>query len=83
MKNLDTNKLREFIIQVSNRPGNVDWTNQDDLFLAGVLDSYSIIQLIVLIEESCQIVFNFNDLNFDDIKSVDSLKELLKKNYAI
>ena len=54
-----------------------------DLFSTGVLDSISIIQLIVAIEKEFGITFDYGHIHIDHFRSPLALLGLLQKEYGL
>jgi acyl carrier protein len=54
-----------------------------DLFSNGILDSLTIIQLIVALEKEFGIVFNYGHIHIDYFRSPTSLLGLLQKEYGL
>lgn len=54
-----------------------------DLFAAGILDSLSIVQFVTLIEKKFSITFNYNDIRFENFRTLELLKTLLQKSYGL
>ena len=50
-----------------------------DLIDSGLLDSLSLVQLMVALEEEFNIKFEPEDLNFDDYRSVRSMTEMITR----
>jgi len=73
-------KIRELIFENIEITVPVEQiSSQDDLFQFG-MDSISSIKLIVAIESVFDFEFSDEDLNMDNIKTIDSIAEYLHKN---
>ena len=58
---------------------NKDFDDNDDLFKMGLVHSLFAIQLVVFIEKNFGIELENEDLNFDKIRSVNDLIQLVEK----
>lgn len=52
-----------------------------NLFDTGVLDSYSMVKLVQIIEDSFDIVFDYTDLQVRHFRTIATLKALLVEKY--
>lgn len=75
--------LRKLIEEcsISARKGNFLIT--DDLVKNNILDSYSLVQLIMKMELTFDIVFNFEDYTLNNFLTMQNIKDLLIKNYSV
>lgn len=62
-------KIREIITEYT---GNTQIKNDDVLLEVGV-DSFSMIEIVVIIEEKLGIEFNPENLNYETLKSINSI----------
>jgi hypothetical protein len=82
MAQVDPQFLRSAIDSVSSRPLEKGWSVDADLYQLGVLDSYAMIQLVIVLEEGLQIVFDYGDLRMGTIGSLRQIETLLNQKYA-
>ena len=71
-------KLREFLKETLAKLGDHnEFSDSESLFISGRLDSFSMMNLIMHLEESCGI--DFSDLDFDVglVDSVDDIEALV------
>lgn len=71
-------KLREFLKETLAKLGDhKEFSDSESLFISGRLDSFSMMNLIMHLEESCGI--DFSDLDFDVglVDSVDDIEALV------
>ncbi len=52
---------------------------EEDLIESGLLDSLSLVQLMVALEEEFNIRIEPEDLNFEDYRSVKSMSEMISR----
>jgi acyl carrier protein len=50
-----------------------------DLLLEGVIDSFGVVEMIVLLEQRFAIEFDLDDLPADDLTNVDALAEYVER----
>ena len=55
----------------------------DDLFKSGILDSLTIVQLIVSIEKKFQIKISSKDINFESFSTINNIEELVQKKLTV
>jgi acyl carrier protein len=55
----------------------------DDLLSTGLIDSLSLVQLLVTLEEQYAITIPLNELQLEDVRSVSSLANLVETRRAI
>jgi len=53
-----------------------------NLFETGLLDSLSLIQFVLKIEEDFGIGFDYDDIKYDHFMTLSNLSELLSRKYA-
>ncbi|WP_313950735.1 acyl carrier protein [Accumulibacter sp.] len=71
-------KLREFLKEtLAKLADHKEFSDSESLFISGRLDSFSMMNLIMHLEESCGI--DFSDLDFDVglVDSVDDIEALV------
>lgn len=56
---------------------------ETDLFSTGHLDSFTIINLIQLLEERFEITFDYNDVQEKNFRTLNSLFHLLESKYKL
>lgn len=67
-------KLREFLKEtLAKLSDHNEFSDSESLFISGRLDSFSMMNLIMHLEESCGI--DFSDLDFD-VALVDSVNDI-------
>ena len=67
-------KLREFLKEtLENHGDHKDFADNESLFVSGRLDSFSMMNLVMYLEQAFDV--NFSDLEFD-VNLVDSVKEI-------
>jgi acyl carrier protein len=50
-----------------------------DLLLEGVIDSFGVVEMIVMLEERFAVEFDLDDLPADDLTNVDALAEYVER----
>ncbi len=83
VKSISAEELEELLssIKLSQAKDTVDQEN--DLLETHQLDSFSVVQLMLKLEEKLDIVFEYKDVNRQTFKSIHSILELLQKKYDI
>ena len=67
-------KLRKFLKEtLENHGDHNDFADSESLFVSGRLDSFSMMNLVMYLEQAFDL--NFSDLEFD-VNLVDSVKEI-------
>lgn len=67
-------KLREFLKEtLENHGDHNDFADSESLFISGRLDSFSMMNLVMYLEQAFDL--NFSDLEFD-VNLVDSVEEI-------
>jgi methoxymalonate biosynthesis acyl carrier protein len=56
---------------------------EEDLFDTGLLDSLSMVQLMVALEEEFSIRIEPEDLDFEDYRSVKSMTEMINRIFCV
>jgi acyl carrier protein len=78
---MDTDKkqaLREFLKEALGKLGDHHGLSDDEsLFLSGRLDSFSMMNLVMFLEESCQLDFSQLEFDVSLLDSVDDVERLL------
>lgn len=75
--------LKKTILEINPRVRNANFTAQTDLFEEGILDSYSVIQLVNTFEEKFGIVFDYADLKAAYFRNLNSLMSILTDKYKV
>ncbi|MBS1968790.1 MAG: hypothetical protein JSU04_00695 [Bdellovibrionales bacterium] len=75
--------LKKAILEVNPRVRTMNFTAQTDLFEEGILDSYSVIQLVNTFEERFGIVFDYGDLKAAYFRNLMSLMGILTTKYKV
>lgn len=78
----DTDKLRGILVQMNIHPHIQSIKDNENLFTAGVLDSLTLIQFVLAIEDQFQIRIGNEDISYDQFQTFQKISELLKKKYA-
>ena len=78
-----TEKLRGILIQMNIHPHIKEIPETENLFTAGVLDSLTLIQFVLAIEDMFQIRINNEDISYDQFQSLQKIAELLKNKHSI
>lgn len=72
------NKIREFIIENLLTVKNASWDDATDIVATGVLDSLSLVKLMLFIEENFNISIDLSE-DLVQFKSLNSITELVQK----
>ncbi len=80
---LTTAQLRLLIGKLNNGPRAQEISADADLFAAGLIDSLSVVQLVTILERHYKIEFNFQDIQFEKFRSLDTLAKMLHETYKI
>lgn len=83
MSRIEIIELKSLVQKLTPRAGLTELSQDTDLFAAGVLDSLSIIQLITQLEKNFAFTFDFNDLKFENFRSLNDLQRLLQDVYKL
>ncbi|MBE2260796.1 MAG: hypothetical protein H6942_13590 [Candidatus Accumulibacter sp.] len=71
-------KLREFLKESLGKLGDhKDFSDSDSIFISGRLDSFSMMNLIMYLEESCGVDFSDFDFDVDLVDSVNDIEALV------
>lgn len=54
---------------------------EDDLFNLGALDSLTLIQFVLSLEDALEVRFNNNDITYENFKSYQDIFQLLQAEY--
>lgn len=75
-------RIKQVLSRVSAYPMPERLDPQDDLFDQGLLDSITIVQFVVALEEEFHFHFNFSDLTRANFFSLASIQSYLEKILA-
>jgi acyl carrier protein len=81
MSNFTFEKLKDCLKKVANREIE-SLSEKDNLFESGYLDSLSLIQFIVAMENDFGFTFRYSDVQFDNFRDLSALRVLLEKEYS-
>lgn len=73
------NILKDYIKNEFLRDPNANLDENEDLLVAGILDSLSMLNLVAFIEENFDIQVADEDVVYDNFKSINSLDEYLQQ----
>lgn len=81
MNEIPTNEIRESLVaflaqSFSLEPGEI--SDHDPLFSSGVLDSFSMVQLVMFVEETAGLRLNPEDVTLDHFDTIESILEFLQ-----
>ncbi len=82
-KKVNLNILKKIIREVNPRIRDREFHSKMDLFEEGILDSFSVIQMVNVFEERFGIVFDYGDLKANYFRNLDSLQSILVKKYGL
>lgn len=71
-------KIREFIINELLDESVGEFDNNTDIISSGLLDSLSIVKLLVFVEDTFDVSFD-DSLELENFKSVNSISKLVEK----
>jgi len=80
---INTNSVRQFIIDVKPEARDFELDVTTSLFDVGALDSYTVVMLIQHLEERLDIVFDYSDLRAFNFENLESILKLLKTKYEV
>ena len=83
MASIDTNSIRQFIIDVKPEVQDLEMNGATDLFEVGALDSYTVVMLIQHLEERLDIVFDYSDLRAFNFENMESILKMLMTKYEV
>jgi acyl carrier protein len=73
--------LKDLIVETNPEVSHEQIQPDTDLFDAGILDSFSVLNLVQALEDKLDIVFDYKDLQRHYLSNLKSLLGLLTKNY--
>lgn len=74
-------EIRNFIIDELFVEKNVEWDNDTDIMATGLLDSLSVVKLLVFIEDTYDISLD-DVLELDNFKTVNAISSIVNKKIA-
>jgi len=83
MKTIDTEQIRQYIVELKPEVRDFPLDATSGLFDAGALDSYTVIMLIQTLEERLDIVFDYSDLRAFNFENLEAILKLLKTKYDV
>jgi acyl carrier protein len=75
--------IKKIILEENPRVRSDNFNSKTDLFREGILDSYSVIQLVNSLEEKFGIVFDYGDLKAAYFRNIASLIGVLTSKYNV
>lgn len=78
---MEQEKIRNFIIDELFVEKNVEWDNDTDIMATGLLDSLSVVKLLVFIEDTYDISLD-DVLELDNFKTVNAISSIVNKKIA-
>lgn len=82
-KELSAAKLRSFLMKGAHAEEIAKVDAETDLFDEGLLDSFSVMQLVQGLEDELGIVFDYGDLRREYFSSLANISLLLEKKYGV
>ena len=75
---IDKGTIKKFLCENFNLAES-DLDEKTELFATGILDSFSMLDLVSYIEESAGIKFGILDLNLDNLSTIEKILAYLSK----
>lgn len=72
-------KIIELLKQNVDELGNIEITREMQLITTGFIESFDIIQLLTVLEETFAVDLPLDDLNLEDFNTVASIAEIVRK----
>lgn len=69
-------QIKEFL---SKFTGDYDLQPDDDIFSLGFVNSMSVMQLVLFIEQQFQISIDNEDLDFDNFSTINAISKLVER----
>lgn len=82
-KKMTLDDLRNLIVQKCCQNGESEIAPETSLFDHGILDSFSVMQLVTELEERLSITFDYKDLRREYFSTAEALHLLLVKKYGV
>lgn len=76
-------KLRHILVDLNFSSAAKTVKTDEDLFEAGALDSLTLIQFVLALEESFGIELNNDDINYENFKNLEQMSQVLRQKYKI
>jgi acyl carrier protein len=73
---IEKQEIRDFLSEMTNR--KIEFNDDDSLLSAGILDSLSIAQLLVFIEERFNIPVDYNQLLPENFETINAIVDFLE-----
>lgn len=73
------NKVKQYIMKAASEKG-ITVDHNTDLFESGVFDSLEIIEFLTYLEEELRISFEWDDLNYENFQSMDTIIQWIEDN---
>jgi acyl carrier protein len=71
-------QIREFILKdLASAKGVSSFSDQESLMESGVIDSLGIFRLVAFLEETFRVRIGDEEITHDNLKSVDSIEQLV------
>lgn len=78
-----TGKIRKLLIDLNFSAAARSVKDEDDLFDNGALDSLTLIQFVLALEEEFKIQLLNSDISYDNFKSFSHLVKMLQEVYKV
>jgi len=69
--------IREFLLSDPDYDFSADMSNEESLIENGVITSLTIISLLVFLEETYNITFNYEELNEETVESLNNIEQIV------
>jgi len=80
---LTPQKLRDLLVEINPSAAELISDFDVNLYEVGAIDSFSIFQMVQILEERYSVVFDYNDLDATNLKSINTLFSLLSTKYKL
>lgn len=74
-------KLKEIVNSLNIRGRMDEFSEKDDLFTVGILDSLILIQLIMNLENTFKISIENANITYDNFKSIENMSKYLREHH--
>jgi acyl carrier protein len=82
VKDTIINQLRDYLInQIINQP-NIQLNADDSLISSGLIDSFSLVDVALFVEDTFQVLIDDTDLNANAFDTLDELAALILSRKA-
>jgi len=75
-------EIKEIVLSVNPRARGEKVAHDTHLFKHGLLDSFSVVQVVLAFEERLQIAFDHRDVTVPNFRSVNDMAEMLRSKYG-